>query len=198
MNDDKNFPEKRALPLDGGNRELFAFEAALARLQPRVDEWDQNRLMFLAGQASVAPRGSTPLRSLGRTAWPISFGAMTSVAAVLFAMLVMRPPLLESPAGPRDSQVVKQDVVKEASPQGSSNSIATSEKFGDQLGSSGFLPVSGLSRLSAIEVRRMESLLSDRSYLASQSSEPFEQIKERPVLTTRSWEEFLPESSDRG
>ncbi len=67
--------------------EMKAFEAALAALAPRRDRLDRDRLMFLAGQASVlsaapvcAGRGA-----LGRLPWmwPAAFSTMTALAATL-------------------------------------------------------------------------------------------------------------------
>src|SRR5262245_17587314 len=64
------------------NDELKQFADDLARLRPRDDRLDRERLAFLAGQASVTPRGR---------AWPVAFGAMTAVAASLLFLLVTRP-----------------------------------------------------------------------------------------------------------
>jgi hypothetical protein len=74
-------------------RELKSFEARLASLAPRDDRLDRERLMYLAGQASVGP---AELRRDGgdwrrHPAWPAAFGAMSAVAATLMCMLIMRP-----------------------------------------------------------------------------------------------------------
>ena len=68
---------------------LGALEAQLATLRPREDRLDRERLMFLAGQASVAA-ARQPLSAGRRWAWPVSFGAMTTAAAVLL-VLTVRP-----------------------------------------------------------------------------------------------------------
>ena len=65
--------------------ELKAFEAELAALVPRDDGLDHDRLMFLAGQASV---GKPPATGL---AWPAAFGGMTLVATTLAVLLLLRP-----------------------------------------------------------------------------------------------------------
>ncbi len=90
---------------------LTPFEAALAALTPRVQAFDRERLIFLAGQAAAlrerdvplaaakgtvpfllrqksgqSPAGGTPA-SRGRWAWPAAFSAMTAVAASLLVML---------------------------------------------------------------------------------------------------------------
>jgi hypothetical protein len=68
-------------------RESAALEARLAELRPREDRLDRDRLMFLAGQASVD--GGKAQTSAGRRwAWPASFAGMSAVAAALLAMLL--------------------------------------------------------------------------------------------------------------
>jgi hypothetical protein len=76
----------------GPSPELQAIEAEWSRLRPRADRIDRDRLMFLAGQASVAGRVDQlrPAR-LATWFWPTSCAGMTTVAAVLFAILVLRP-----------------------------------------------------------------------------------------------------------
>jgi len=71
--------------------ELQAIEAALAQLRPRTDQLNRDRLLFLAGQASVVDGGvrSARDRSL-HWFWPTSSVAMTGVAAALLVALVMR------------------------------------------------------------------------------------------------------------
>ena len=75
--------------------ELQHFAAELARLRPREDRLDRERLAFLAGQASVAPAPSKSLKTLGlpleSRAWPAAFAAMTAIAATLLCMLLTRP-----------------------------------------------------------------------------------------------------------
>jgi hypothetical protein len=75
--------------------ELQSFAAELARLRPRDDRLDRERLAFLAGQASVAPAPSKPSKALGLPlegrAWPAAFAAMTAIAATLLCLLVARP-----------------------------------------------------------------------------------------------------------
>jgi hypothetical protein len=75
--------------------ELQSFEARLAQLSPRGDRLDRERLIFLAGQASVAnedfgrlPAGPDWRRHAG---WPAAFATMSAVAATLLVMLIMRP-----------------------------------------------------------------------------------------------------------
>jgi hypothetical protein len=88
---------------------LKSFEARLAALSPRDDRLDRERLMFLAGRASVESR-PTPSRPsprpspLEHKAWPAAFAAMTTLAAALLVILVTRseparPSLYHATAG---------------------------------------------------------------------------------------------------
>ena len=70
--------------------DLKATEAQLAMLAPRNDRLDREKLIFLAGQASVATSNQRGGRS-GGWAWPASLAAMTTAAAALLAMLLVRP-----------------------------------------------------------------------------------------------------------
>jgi hypothetical protein len=79
MNEDARDDVQRGPQLSD---ELKRFADDLARLQPRDDRLDRERLAFLAGQASVTPRGR---------AWPVAFGAMTAVAASLLFLLATQP-----------------------------------------------------------------------------------------------------------
>jgi hypothetical protein len=104
------------------------FEAALAGLAPRVEGFDRERLIFLAGQAAAMrergagvppagdvgvpalagfsrpspPKSGTPA-PLRRWAWPAAFSAMTAVAASLLVMLCTRtePMIASAGAGPK-------------------------------------------------------------------------------------------------
>jgi hypothetical protein len=75
--------------------ELKAIEARLAALSPRDDRLDRERLMFLAGRASVERPfeiGNRKSRAwLESKAWPAAFAGMTAVAAALLVALVVRP-----------------------------------------------------------------------------------------------------------
>jgi hypothetical protein len=72
--------------------DLQPLEARLASLSPRPDRLDRDRLMFLAGQASVtagiAERTTTAGPTRQGQAWPLAFVA--AVAATLFVMLMVR------------------------------------------------------------------------------------------------------------
>lgn len=92
--------------------ELGKLEAALAELAPRAVSLDRDRLMYLAGQASVATSGSgirensernpqptsdfsrSRLRAVARRGWrwPVAFSGMSALAAALLVILVSRPP----------------------------------------------------------------------------------------------------------
>jgi hypothetical protein len=71
--------------------ELKAIEAELALLRPRTDRLDRERLIFLAGQQSVAGGHLSATKHARRWGWPAAFAAMTAVAATLLVMLLLRP-----------------------------------------------------------------------------------------------------------
>lgn len=84
---DKSDDLKRTEPTPAGTSQRF--EAELAALAPRVALFDRDRLMFLAGQASLSEApGNQPAR---RWAWPAAFSGMTALAASLVLVLVTRP-----------------------------------------------------------------------------------------------------------
>ena len=73
-------PIESTIPAD-----LIGFEAELAALRPRETGLDRDRLMFEAGRASMpSPRA--------RLAWPVATFTMTSVAACLAILLMLKPP----------------------------------------------------------------------------------------------------------
>ncbi len=62
----------------------------MASLSPRTDRLDRERLIFLAGQQSVASGDISPARHAGHWGWPAAFAAMTAVAATLLVALLVR------------------------------------------------------------------------------------------------------------
>jgi hypothetical protein len=92
---------------------LKSFEARLAALSPRDDRLDRERLMFLAGRASVdctpTPSRPSPRRSpLEHKAWPAAFAAMSAVAATLLAILVTEVDIsVSSPASRSGTDIVQ-------------------------------------------------------------------------------------------
>jgi hypothetical protein len=90
--------------------DLSEFEAALGALVPRAERLDRERLMFLAGQASVELQNSQPgttRQSRARWAWPAACTTMTGIAAALLVALTIRPA----------PQVVERIVTVPAAPQ---------------------------------------------------------------------------------
>ncbi|MFH1267357.1 MAG: hypothetical protein ABIK89_16660, partial [Planctomycetota bacterium] len=71
--------------------ELKAIEAELAALSPREDRMNRERLVFLAGRASVGGRVAGRGSLVAGWAWPASTAGMTAVAATLLVMLLVRP-----------------------------------------------------------------------------------------------------------
>lgn len=70
-------PSDAALP-----NELKGFEARLISLRPREDRLDRERLMFLAGRASVN-ESRQHASAVRRWVWPASLGAMTTATTML-------------------------------------------------------------------------------------------------------------------
>jgi hypothetical protein len=107
-------------------RSLSELEAALRALVPQTPRLNRDRLMFLAGQASVAPRLRQPASPLGAAfsrqhagwGWPVALAAMSTVAASLFVALVMRP-VSQVVAPP-----VQQAAAQPAAPQESATAVA--------------------------------------------------------------------------
>ena len=73
---------------------LDEFAADLARLRPRADRLDREKLAFLAGRGSVINETNQtadflgiPLRSY---AWPAAFTGMTAIAASLVVVLTLQ------------------------------------------------------------------------------------------------------------
>lgn len=73
-----------------------AFEAELASLLPRTDRLDRDELLFRAGEISGAAKAVRASRRRS-VAWPGALAAMTTVAASLLVMLLVRPepPIIE-------------------------------------------------------------------------------------------------------
>jgi len=76
-----------------GLPELKEIREALGSLVPRTDRLNRERLMFLAGQASVGkPSEQLPrTRVWSRWGWPAAFSAMSAVAASLLVTVAVRP-----------------------------------------------------------------------------------------------------------
>lgn len=70
-------------------RDLKSFEAKLAAFVPRDDRLDRERLIFLAGQASMAKTSAAGWKR--HPIWPTAFATMSAVAATLLFLLVTRP-----------------------------------------------------------------------------------------------------------
>ena len=74
-----------SLEPDSPEPELIAIEAALGSLAPARGRLDRDRIMFLAGQASVGRRSS------GRRAWIAAAAGLALIASVEAALLARRP-----------------------------------------------------------------------------------------------------------
>lgn len=157
--------------------ELKPFETHLKSLTPRPDRLDRERLMFLAGQASVEEAHMSPRGALRqRWAWPVSFATMTAVAATLFVMLLTRSayqtPLLSPksvPAQPYTSDVAQQKTTY-ARPQ-------------------------NMLSVAVIRNNLLEEFLDQEKLLLSSDSPPYsmtvDEQQDRVMLTPGSWNQVL-------
>jgi hypothetical protein len=86
------------------SEELAALEAALSSLGPKPSGLDRDRVMFLAGRASVGKRWLAAKHPGASWLWPCLTAASLLVAAAFGGMLLMRggPPIahMASPTGP--------------------------------------------------------------------------------------------------
>ena len=107
--------------------DLSELEAALAALVPRAERLNRDRLMFLAGQASVESKNGQPGSPASATArprrragwaWPAAFATMTGVAASLLVALAIRP------APQVTERIVERIVTAPAAPQEPAAAVA--------------------------------------------------------------------------
>jgi hypothetical protein len=156
--------------------ELKAFEARLAALAPRADRLDRERLIFLAGQASVAASAEkSPALAGGwrrHPAWPAAFAAMTVVAATVFCLLVTQTTVTSSFVGRQNiadlnHHHVSPDLRLNASTLDSTNSLSARDALRSDF-------EDRIDKLSKADVAPMVS--SDRM--------------ERPALTPASWRQI--------
>jgi hypothetical protein len=106
-------------------RDRLELEAALGALVPRAERLNRDRIMFLAGQASVASNGQpvAPMGTIGPQhragwAWPAAFATMTGVAASLLVAMAIRP------APQVVERIVERIVTAPAAPQEPAAAIA--------------------------------------------------------------------------
>jgi hypothetical protein len=72
-------------------RDLTPLESALASLMPATVRVDRDRLMYQAGQASAQAEATTAGVQPRAWLWPTAAAGMSTVAAALFVLLVVRP-----------------------------------------------------------------------------------------------------------
>ncbi|HEY4311111.1 MAG TPA: hypothetical protein VGN12_16795 [Pirellulales bacterium] len=162
------------VPADGLQHlptELQSFEAALAQLRPSAAQLDRDRLMFLAGQASVEGR-DLRARSVLMPAWfwPASSAVMTGVAATLLLMLVGHAdPLAEQvgQAPTRPIPVVRDPVLTDvqdgAAPAGTWT-ILRQRRLADDLSGSDWLAQTSPSLPDSQPIDEGEDVFSVRSF----------------------------------
>jgi hypothetical protein len=199
----------------GGKLELScrlkAVEADLALLRPREDRLDRQRLIFLAGQASVSEAGHRQRTSFQRWAWPASFGAMTAVAGSLLVLLLVRPEpqvierlvYVPSPSTPAKSATTASDVERGSTPGYEARSQTVAADYtphslplaASRPSPPGSLPAGG------IKFRLFDHLLAEQPYLqmpAEASSGGDADRVNRQILSPRRLNELLEESATGG
>jgi len=207
MNDDRNGPPSDATDRLGVPPELKAIEAELAALAPRDDRLNRERLLFLAGQASVRDAAVHHRASVRRWMWPSSFAAMTTVAAVLFVMLLARPepalverivyvPSRPSPASAPDEMNADHDVEQRGEAE-YVQSVSSGDAFSYGLATRqpslrGNLPAGGP------QFRLFDHLYAEVPHAQLRQGIPSYDADEpaiRPALSRRSLTELLEESA---
>lgn len=166
--------------------ELKSLEARLTALSPRDDRLDRERLMFLAGQASVesavSQRDRHVLGSRPNTRpWQAAFAGMTAVAAMLLVMLITRPAITDGSSPPAVRNIA--NGTQSGEPRQPSQREAVKRKPG--------VLSAGDARSGDIEL-----------LLAAHSDIPTEAIpdddRDRPTLTPASWRQVLNDSESAG
>ncbi|HVW01906.1 MAG TPA: hypothetical protein VHB77_16255, partial [Planctomycetaceae bacterium] len=164
-------------------------ERALRSLRPASPQLDRDRLMFLAGRASVvsaAPRNAA--RARPSIFWPSAAAAMTLVSLGLGATLALRPPVViervvqapvvqqitsekelpvprpvESPAPIAEATPIRPDAVAAASPRGGAQYL----RLRDQAIARGIefvgalSPTGGAAGASSDDTESQQNLLDD-------------------------------------
>ncbi len=174
MNDDPNGAGHSEPRL---NAELTRFAADLARLRPRDDRLDRERLAFLAGRASAAGRScDIAVRDRGRLrrfTWPVAFAAMSAVAVSLLIALVSRTQLPQIASEPAFAHQPRQ----------------TKQSAGGRPSSTSVLSTRDIQRADlAGRLARMETdaLLLHEAPHNTSNQRP-------PILRTSSWQQALEE-----
>ena len=82
---------------DQDQQSLTDLAAALSTLAPQKSGIDRDRLMYLAGCASVTAETPVASGSATKWLWPMATGVMTAVALLLGVLLVFKPPPQTTP-----------------------------------------------------------------------------------------------------
>jgi len=154
--------------------ELQAIESQLRLLEPRTDRLDRERLIFLAGKASVKA-AELPT---ARWAWPASLAAMTALAATLLIMLLNAPAPPDSPLPEKSFFEIRQDFAQHHTSQQGPQGIGTATLFHEE----------GLESL--LHGKHVLVASNDIQALSSEGS-PLRHA----ILTSRSWKKLIDAST---
>jgi hypothetical protein len=155
--------------------ELQSYEARLAKLSPRDDRLDRERLVFLAGQASMATASaeqSAPAFNWRRhPAWPSAFAAMSALAATLLAILITRSAVTDlSPSKPFDAVAAdRPKAPSQSTVADPTNSVAGTLSPRDAL---------------QLDVESLLAVPANQSNTLPNAAD----IQERPTLTPSAWQ----------
>jgi len=152
--------------------ELQGIELQFSLLVPREDRLDRERLLFLAGQASVElPRG--------RWAWPVSLTAMTALAATLLVILLTQPtaapPALHSTE--KTLAEIQQDFAQRLPPRRTPRGVSTATIFREE-------ELSKLLNGGSTSVANNDNTISHST----------EQQLNRTILTPSSWDQLFEDA----
>lgn len=168
MNDDHDNQQQLQTPA-----ELQAIESQLSLLEPRADRLDRERLIFLAGQASVE-------LPTARWAWPASLAAMTALAATLLAMLItpsdVVPPKL--PTTEKSLAAIRQDFAQQSPRRQRPRGITTATLFREK---------------ELAELLNVEELFVTNHEAASSTFS--EESLRHTILTPNSWNQLIEDRS---
>jgi hypothetical protein len=187
--------------------DLKAVESDLAMLRPRKDRLDRERLVFLAGQASVGGAAGHPGTHLHRWAWPASFASMTAVAAALLTLLLARPepPVIErivytaAQPGPGDAVALTGDAPGTSSPRyPASVAAATADHAPPSFSLVAAASLPGSLPAGGLKFRLFDHLLVEQLHVRMKqaaSSGDFADRLNRRILSPRQLNELLDESA---
>jgi hypothetical protein len=165
--------------------DIKALEAQLAALAPRSDRLNRERLMFLAGRASVNDPPAIGTASRRGWLWPASTGALVGAAAAL--VVVAASPGVDPPAPPAPVAVASSAPRPSAAPQPSSDRVLSSLAWRPVWRAASTHCLTAGARISGLQ--SLTALEAEPPYNASVGAAA---IDAAPILSPRSFDAALP------